>query len=157
LTPDFTPAARYLASLLDTLGYPTRVRSFSSTYKMYQEMYDPHAKAQALDITTVPTFPAPSQFLGPAFTSCQARAHGSNIYQFCDPRFDATVHSALAAQAAGSPAAAALWTGADRQFTDQALAVNLVTPSITDLVSPRTGNYQYNPQLGVLLDQLWVR
>jgi hypothetical protein len=35
--------------------------------------------------------------------------------------------------------------------------VNLVTPSITDFVSRRVGNYQYNPQLGVLLDQLWVR
>jgi hypothetical protein len=35
--------------------------------------------------------------------------------------------------------------------------VNLVTPSITDFISHRVGNYQYNPQLGVLLDQLWVR
>ena len=25
------------------------------------------------------------------------------------------------------------------------------------LVSRRVGNYQYNPQWGVLLDQLWVR
>ena len=35
--------------------------------------------------------------------------------------------------------------------------MNLVTPSITDFISQRVGNYQYNPQLGVLLDQLWVR
>ena len=62
-----------------------------------------------------------------------------------------------AAQAAGSPTAAALWADADRQFTDQAAAVNLVTPSITDFVPQRVGNYEYNPQLGVLLDQLWVR
>jgi hypothetical protein len=27
----------------------------------------------------------------------------------------------------------------------------------TDFVSARVGNYQYHPQLGVLLDQLWVR
>ena len=26
-----------------------------------------------------------------------------------------------------------------------------------DLVSKRVGNYEYNPQWGVLLDQLWVR
>jgi len=159
MTPDFTPAARNLASLLDTLGYPTRVKSFGSTYRLYQEAYDPRVKAQAFNLVTVPSFPAPSQFLGPVFTSCGALAYasqGSNIYEFCDPTFDATVRSALAAQVAGSPAAA-LWAKADRQFTDQAPTVNLITPSITDLVSPRTGNYQYNPQLGVLLDQLWVR
>jgi hypothetical protein len=27
----------------------------------------------------------------------------------------------------------------------------------TTLVSRRVGNYQYNPQWGPLLDQLWVR
>ena len=157
MTPDFTPAARYLASVLDSLGYPTRVKSFSSTYQMYVEMYNPRARAQALDTVLVPSFPAPSQFLGPTSTSCQARAQGSNVYQFCDPTFDATVRRALAAQATGSPAARALWANADRQFTDQAPQVNLVTPSTTDFVSHRTGDYQYNPQIGVLLDQLWVR
>jgi YVTN family beta-propeller protein len=153
MTPDFTPAARYLASLLDTLGYPTRVKSFSSPSKMYAEAYDQRAKAQAIGLVEVPDFPAPSAFLAPVFTSCAAAV----LYTFCDPRFDATVRSALAAQAAGSPAAAALWAKADRQYTDQAPQVNLVTPSITDFVSRRVGNYQYNPQLGVLLDQLWVR
>jgi hypothetical protein len=40
---------------------------------------------------------------------------------------------------------------------DQAPSVNLVTPSITDFVSHRAGDYQYSPQSGVLIDQLWVR
>jgi ABC-type transport system substrate-binding protein len=80
-----------------------------------------------------------------------------NPLEFCDPHFDTTVRSALAAVAARSPTATALWAQADRQFTDQAPVVPFVTPSITDLVSHRVGNYQYNPQLGVLIDQLWVR
>jgi hypothetical protein len=29
--------------------------------------------------------------------------------------------------------------------------------TVTFLVSKRVGSYQYNPQWGVLLDQLWVR
>ena len=33
--------------------------------------------------------------------------------------------------------------------------MNLATPSQA-LVSHRVGNYEYNPQLGVLRDQLWV-
>lgn len=81
----------------------------------------------------------------------------ANTLEFCDPQFDSTVRAALAAEIAGSPTATALWAKADRQFTDQAPIVPFVTPSITDLVSHRVGNYQYNPQLGVLIDQLWVR
>jgi hypothetical protein len=48
--------------------------------------------------------------------------------------------------------------GAARQ-TAHSLAIWLptVTPNETDLISRRTGNYQYNPVWGTLLDQLWVR
>jgi hypothetical protein len=28
---------------------------------------------------------------------------------------------------------------------------------VLEVISTRVGNYQYNPQLGTLLDQLWVR
>jgi peptide/nickel transport system substrate-binding protein len=153
-TPDFTPAARYLASVLNQLGYPTRVKTFSVQGNMYRQVFKPGSKFQAFDRVNVPTFPAPSQFLGPDFTGCSGNY---NFYKFCDPQTDAIVRAALAAQAAESPAAATLWANADRALTGQAPAVNLVTPSVTDFVSRRVGNYQYNPQLGVLLDQLWVR
>ena len=43
-----------------------------------------------------------------------------NLLEFCDPQFDVTVRSPLAAQAARSPTAATLWEKADRQYTDQA-------------------------------------
>ena len=33
----------------------------------------------------------------------------------------------------------------------------MVNPLQDDFVSSRVGNYQYNPQFGMLLDQLWVR
>jgi hypothetical protein len=35
--------------------------------------------------------------------------------------------------------------------------VPLVTLKQVDIVSRRVGNYQYNPQWGVLFDQLWVK
>jgi YVTN family beta-propeller protein len=159
---DFTGAARYFVSLLDSLGYPTRLRTFgvAAGSSWYSELSDSRRKVQAFDFVAVPDFPAPSQYIGPLLTSCQSFVPNSeanpNSDEFCDPRFDATVRSAVAAQAAGSPTAAALWAKANRQYTDNAPVVNLTTPSITDLVSRRVGNYQYNPQLGVLLDQLWV-
>jgi peptide/nickel transport system substrate-binding protein len=115
---------------------------------------------QAYFFTWSPNYPAASEFLGPQFWSCHSFVPSStsnnNLSEFCDPQFDATVQSAFADEAAKSPTAAQLWAKADRQFTDQAPIVDLVTPSQTDLVSRRVGNYQFSPQLGVLLDQLWV-
>jgi ABC-type transport system substrate-binding protein len=40
---------------------------------------------------------------------------------------------------------------------DEAPAIPLYTLSRADLVSKRVGNYIYNPEFGVLLDQLWVK
>jgi peptide/nickel transport system substrate-binding protein len=45
----------------------------------------------------------------------------------------------------------------DRQAADQAPWVPLVNPKVVDVLSKRVGNYQYSPQLGMLIDQLWVR
>jgi peptide/nickel transport system substrate-binding protein len=158
---DFTSSARYVASLLDRLGYPTRIRSFSVNDATYlPRLADSRTSPQVYFVNWTPNYPGASEFLGRQFWSCKSFVPNStsnnNLSEFCDPHFDATVRSALAAEAANSPTAAHLWSKADRQFTDQAPTVNLATPSQIDLVSRRVGNYEYNPQLGVLLDQLWV-
>jgi hypothetical protein len=51
----------------------------------------------------------------------------------------------------------AAWSRVDRRLTDRAAVVPLTNLRWADVVSPRLGNYQYNPQQGVLLDQAWVR
>lgn len=70
-----------------------------------------------------PKHPAASEFLGPQFQSCQSFQPNTtghpNLLEFCDPQFDVTVRSPLAAQAARSPTAATLWEKADRQYTDR--------------------------------------
>jgi YVTN family beta-propeller protein len=159
---DFTASARYVASLLDQLGYPTRIRSFSVNDTTYlPSLADSRTSPQVYFFNWTPNYPAASEFLGQQFWSCASFVPSStsnnNLSEFCDPQFDATVRTALAAEAGKSPTAAQLWTKADREFTDQAPTVNLANPSQTDLVAHRVGDYEYNPQLGVLLDQLWVR
>jgi peptide/nickel transport system substrate-binding protein len=161
---DFTSTGRYLVSLLDRLGYPTHIRSFSSSTASsgwFSLISNPRTKAQAYLGVAAPNYPAASEFLFPEYNSCYSSvpATQTNVppLKFCDPQFDATVRSALGAEAAESPTAAALWTKADREFTDQAPVVPFVTPWTTDFVSRRVGNYEYNPQLGILIDQLWVR
>jgi hypothetical protein len=50
-----------------------------------------------------------------------------------------------------------LWARIDRAVVDQAPVAPLFTLQEVDIVSSRVGNYQYQPQWGALLDQLWVR
>ena len=45
----------------------------------------------------------------------------------------------------------------DRRITDAAAWVALGDQQEVDFVSRRVGNYQYNPQWGVLIDEMWVR
>ena len=154
---------RYLASLLDRLGYPTRVKDFSGA--------DPNAPVRFADSRTaaqaafywIPlgaAYPSASQVLQANF-ACQSFAPGSpgnaNWSEFCDRRLDDQISSALAAESNNSPETSALWAQADRTATADAPAVPLTTTTDVRLVSARVGNYQYNFQQGVLLDQLWVK
>ena len=157
---DLTPVGRYLVSLLDQLGYHARLRTVAATDTSFQPG-DSRAKIQGGLLVFVPAYPAAEQFLSPDFSSCQSFVPDSinnpNLPEFCDHEFDATVRSALAADEALSTTATQLWAQADRQLTDQAPFVSLLTPSTVDFVSHRVGNYEYNPEWGALLDQLWVR
>ena len=80
-----------------------------------------------------------------------------NFAEFCDPRIDAEIARARTLQTIDPGAASRLWSKIDRDVVDQAPWVFLQNPLQVDFVSRRVGNYQYNPQWGVLLDQLWVR
>jgi peptide/nickel transport system substrate-binding protein len=125
---DFTTTGRYLASLLDRLGYPTQIKTFTATHSAaFYRFSDSRLKVQAALLVGIATYPSAAEFLGPEFTSCQAfqpnSINNQNFWGFCDPQFDATVRSALAAEVAGAPTATALWAKADRQFTNQAPGV----------------------------------
>jgi peptide/nickel transport system substrate-binding protein len=102
---------------------------------------------------------APSDFFEPTVT-CKAAKLGpaeGNYGRFCDPRLDARINQALADQAQQPGLAIKEWTAIDRTVANDAAVVpmaNLVEP---DFVSRRVGNFEYNPQWGMLIDQLWVR
>ncbi len=80
----------------------------------------------------------------------------SNFAEFCDSSIDAKVARARALQTTEPQAASELWARIDREITDQAPWVALYNTKSADFVSERVGNFQYNPQWGVLVDQLWV-
>ena len=64
----------------------------------------------------------------------------------------------MADRQANDPAAAGpLWADIDRSIVDKAPWVPTHTSKGLSFVSKRVGNYHYNPEWGVLLNQLWVR
>src|SRR5829696_6456241 len=70
----------------------------------------------------------------------------------------ASMHSSCRARTSWDAAdAAQAWAQIDRLLVDEAPAVPLYTLRQADFVSKRVGNYVFNPEFGVLLDQLWVR
>jgi YVTN family beta-propeller protein len=78
---------------------------------------------------------------------------------FCDRRVDAQMARALEIDATDPDADAtvALWARIERDLVDRSPWVPVFTPTHASIVSKRVGNYQYNPEWRLLLDQLWVR
>jgi YVTN family beta-propeller protein len=160
---DYTSIEPYLTSLLDRLGYPTKVKDLHDDFPQAPARFaDSRTQAQAALGASYPAYPSAAAIVQADF-ACQSFLPDSpgnaNTAEFCDPQLDAQINNALAAQNNNSPHAAALWAQADQTATDQAPAIPLNIPSNVYLVSARIGNYQYSltAGFGVLPDQLWVR
>jgi peptide/nickel transport system substrate-binding protein len=155
----FEPLGQYFVSLLRSLGYRA-----SLTHRPLDEYFQAisnsrHGVQIAFD-NWIADYPAASNFFN-ALLSCRAYRPGTdsntNRAQFCDRRIDAHIRRALAVQASDPEAANVLWARLDREIVNLAPWVPMTNPKMIDFVSKRVGNFQYNLQWGILLDQLWVR
>jgi YVTN family beta-propeller protein len=151
--------ARYVASVLDRLGYRASVRPVRGSGNSALQA-DSRNRVQIGFFNWFEDFPAPWDFIGPLFT-CASFVPGSpgnvNVAEFCDPRIDAQARQALALQARGLGAAARRWAAIDHELVDQAPWVPLYTPRDLAVLSARVGNYEFHPYWNLLIDQLWVR
>jgi peptide/nickel transport system substrate-binding protein len=153
---------RYVARLLRSLGFGTDVHEISGLTPYFTAVGDSRTKAQIFWGTWLDDFPSVAGFI-PGLLSCAAFVPNSsknenyNYAEFCDPSIDAQMARAFALQASDPPKATLLWQRIERELLAQAPLVPTDNPRSADFVSERVGNYQYNPELGVLLDQLWVR
>ena len=75
-----------------------------------------------------------------------------NYGAFCDRDIDKMIGHAAQIPTEDPAASGRAWAKVDRAITDQAPFVSLVNPIDFDFVSERLGNYQYNPEWGLLLD-----
>jgi peptide/nickel transport system substrate-binding protein len=151
---------RYIVSVLDQIGYRASLRVVSNDIAYNKAAYDSRSKAQVSWISWFTDFPRSFDMIDPLFTChsfVPASATNLNGAEFCDPKVDAQVGQAARLQARAPNAATALWALIDREIVNQAPMVPIYNPVATTLLSPRTGNYQFDPYYWLLTDQLWVR
>jgi YVTN family beta-propeller protein len=146
-----TEARRYIVSVLDSLGLKARFRDYPG---------NENAGGQVVHNGWYADYAAPAGFL-PAVLTCGAYKTNPvtnlNASGFCDPAIDREIARADALQTTNPEAASLLWAKVDRDLTDRAPWAAFANNSVVEVKSPRVGNYQVNPQLGTLIDQLWVR
>jgi YVTN family beta-propeller protein len=141
-----------VARALRQIGYRASVRVERD---VFGAMLAPDSRIDAIRVGWVQDFAGASNFIEPLFT-CDANTEGGvNVSQFCSPHLDALVSRASRVRDAAEAADA--WATIDRLLVDEAPAVPLYALREADFVSKRVGNYVFNPQFGVLLDQMWVR
>ncbi|HYB86913.1 MAG TPA: ABC transporter substrate-binding protein [Streptosporangiaceae bacterium] len=155
--PGFAPAG-YLVSVLRELGYRASLWTASGD-RLNALTNNSRYQVQISRGGWAADYPAPSEFIN-LFLSCGAFVPGSdangNAAQFCDRGIDRGIQRALRLQSSDPQAAVRAWADVDRLVTGQAPWLPTVNLNAVDFVSRRTGGYQFHPQWGILLDQLWV-
>jgi peptide/nickel transport system substrate-binding protein len=81
----------------------------------------------------------------------------NNRAAFCDPTVERMLDHALRLRTSRPEAANRLWARIDREIVGRAPWLPTVNLRTIDFVSKSVGNYQFHPQWGLLLDQLWVK
>ncbi len=157
---------RYVAGLLRRLGYRASLRLHpifvpgQPERSYFGHIANSRNRVQIASTNWIPVYPSPADYIAPTFSCAAFRPNdpvaNANLSRFCDRTVDADMRRAAALAVSDPARSAALWERADRALTDRAAAVPLVNPRSIDFVSARVGNYQFHPQWGALLDQLWV-
>ena len=151
---------RYMVSVLNALGYRARLEAVDPA-AYFNRVGDSRTRAQTGYYSWFAGYPSAADFILPQY-SCAAFVpaspeQSSNFSGFCDPSIDAQMARAAAVQVQDPAAATVLWQQVEQALLAQAPVVPAYNRSNVDFVSKRVGNYQYNPQWGLLLDQAWVK
>ena len=142
----------YLSRLLRTLGYRSTLRVVGGLRALWAPAREPDAGAQVVLGGWAADSVAASAFVAPLF-GCTSSRHSFNRSGFCDAQLEARLRRAVAAPPSARDR---WWRRADRRLVTAVPAVPLVNRRAAVLASRRVGNLQQHPQLGTLLDQLWL-
>jgi peptide/nickel transport system substrate-binding protein len=151
--------AAFTVSVLRDLGYRASLR-LASHAAVERATNNSRRRTQATVGEWFADYPSASDFLDLFFRCSAARlddpAATRNGSFFCDPAADRLMTFADREQPTDPQRAAATWAKADRVVTFAAPWIILANLNNVDFLSSRVTNYQYNPFLGVMLDQLQI-
>ncbi len=156
----FDAVSRYVEGVLRDLGYRVSEQEFDANHFIdyFDAISDSTTRAQIGPYGWFIDTPTPQDIIG--LFSCATfvpnNNANTNAAEFCDPKIEREIRQAQALQTSNPPLANTLWARIDREITDQAPVVAFTNPSGIFLNSSRAGNFQYNPVIGILVDQLWV-
>jgi YVTN family beta-propeller protein len=155
-----TEQGRYMVSVLESLGYRARLKAMGPRV-YFSTVGDSRVRAQIGYYSWFAGYPSAADFIPPQY-SCTAFVPASpeqttNFSEFCDRSIDAQMARAAALQVQDPAAASVAWQQVEQSLLERAPVVPAYNRSNVDFVSKRVGNYEYNPQWGPLIDQIWVR
>jgi peptide/nickel transport system substrate-binding protein len=149
-TPGYTKQfGPYVVGLLERLGYRATLHGPAG---YFSTAYPPGPGVQVAVDGWIQDYPSADNFL--SLLEC---GRVENLSQLCDPRVEAGLARARAAQTSRPELASALWADVDHLIVDLAAQVDFVNTVGINFLSSRVGNAQHNPQWGLLLDQVWIR
>ena len=156
--PVFAAQTRYFASVLENLGYKTRIKPFKTTDSYFNFINGSRHTPQTGMTEWNADYPSASAWFGPQLTCASSLlgSSGANYAEFCDRGIDAEIAHARSLQTTNPEAASKVWSAIDRDLVNAAPWVAFLNPLSLDVISSRVGNYQYSPQWGALLDQVWL-
>jgi YVTN family beta-propeller protein len=149
------PFAQSLIATLRAIGYHAKLVDLSPNASP-GSLPGVYSRYQAGTYSWLADYVAPAQY-DASLVQCSAIAAGTNPGHFCDRSLDANIAKALNDESVNPGLASQEWTAIDREIVNQAVDVPLGNQLDAHLLARRVGDYQYNPQWGVLVDQLWVR
>jgi peptide/nickel transport system substrate-binding protein len=145
--PD-NPVADYLVSVLRSIGLDAHPRVTHDPATRYAR------DVGVSDEGWVADYPSPTEFL-PLLLSCQPDGTSAGG-GFCSRALDQAMDDAQDTMMRNPAKGAQKWAELDRRFTDLAVWVPTVNLNAVGYVSTRTHNYQFHPQWGLMVDQLWL-
>jgi len=152
------PAAKGAVKALEAIGYRASIRRAEGLNAYFAKVADKKTRGVQAGIFGWWDIPRSASSLLADFRCLRPNQPGPNNVSFlCDRRVNAQIARALRVEATDPEAAVPLWGRIERDIVDLAPWVPLFTPSGASVVSKRVGNYQDNPEFGILFDQLWVR
>ena len=159
LAPDPITAA-FIVSVLRKLGCrpPLHTASFTA---VVHAANNPRSHLQVADGLWYADYPSASDFFDLYFRCSAFQPHDpaatTNGAGYCNPAADRLMNRADRQQTTDPAQAAATWAAVNRRVTYDAPWVILANLNNVNFLSAQVTNYQYNPFLGILLDQLQIR